>query len=417
MALDPGRIVVAGQDGGGRALAAQAVEQPRIVRLVDPDLDRRRVVQGHVVVPDGDVARPVQVVVAELRLQDVFLEAVQKGAGGLRRHAIDLDRRADARPGGPDRAVQRPDAGARVRAHEFRQPAFVARVQAAADPERLEPRLFFRRQGGKRGRSIGKGGLPVQRQAFAKRHELVIGTGMVGGRARFGRRFDPLPVGRLARHRHVMDKEHRHIDGQGLVFDVGVPGAAVLQGGRVALAIAEQVRGNQHRRRLVRQAFDLSGQRGVGGGNLALRIGPPGDGAVAGAVLLRRLAAAQEVRGMRDRRAPVIREAFERREREPAEVLSGKRHQPAMAERIQQEFHLRRTQGVAEVDAGDARAHAAGGKRALDRDLPAERGREPVFQILRRGIQRKLLHVGPSPVGKASVQRRRVCPTMGHIST
>ena len=159
------------------------------------------------------------------------------------------------------------------------------------------------------------------------------------------------------------------------------------------------------------------GKRGVGGGNLALRIGQEGDGAVAGAVLLRRLAAAQEVRGMRDRRPPVIREALERREREPAEVLSGKRHQPAVAERIQQEFHLRRTQGEAEIDAGDARAHATGGERALDRDLPVEGSREPVFQVLRRGIQRKLLHVGPSPVGKASVQRRRVCPTMGHIST
>ena len=90
---------------------------------------------------------------------------------------------------------------------------------------------------------------------------------------------------------------------------------------------------------------------------------------------------------MRDRRAPVIREALEGRERKPVEVLSGKRQQPAVAERVQQEFHLRRAQGEAEVDAGDAHAHAAGGQRALHCGLPAERGREPVLQVVRRGIQ------------------------------
>jgi len=131
----------------------------------------------------------------------------------------------------------------------------------------------------------------------------------------------------------------------------------------------------------VRKARDLTGQDGVGGGDPPVSVGLVLDNAVACAVLLGRLSTTQEVRGMRDRRAPVVREALERREREPFEILPCDGQQPGVAERVQQEFNLCRTKRVAQVNAQHARAHATSREGAFELNFLTKHCREAMLQM------------------------------------
>ena len=93
-----------------------------------------------------------------------------------------------------------------------------------------------------------------------------------------------------------------------------MPRAAVLQAEFFSVILAEQIGRDEHRRRFMGKASDLTGQDSVGDGDTPVCIRQELDYAAAFAVLLGRFPSAQEVRGMRDRRAPVVRKSLERRE-------------------------------------------------------------------------------------------------------
>ena len=65
----------------------------------------------------------------------------------------------------------------------------------------------------------------------------------------------------------------------------------------------------------MRHAGDLTRQGGIGGRDLSVGVGPELNGAIADAVLLGRLPAAQEVGRMGNWCPPMVREALERGER------------------------------------------------------------------------------------------------------
>ena len=180
----PFRRVVARQGERRFALAAQAVEQARVVDRVDVPLQQRGVMQRHVVVPQRHIARHVQVIVAEPRLQHMRLQLVEQRPRLLARHPVDLDRRPHTRPRSPDRAVQRLDPGARVGAHQRRQPARVAFVEPAPYPGALQQRLPLRRQRRERRGGVRVRGLAIQWERLAQPDQLRVGALEVGARIR-----------------------------------------------------------------------------------------------------------------------------------------------------------------------------------------------------------------------------------------